>query len=542
MAGVQIPAGPFFSLIFSNTVFDLGDELSKLTIFDGAESIGGNKVYLEDEHGAVFVDFGTNYKRMGLFFDEYLRPRSGRGIHDFLELGLVPPLRIYRNDVIPLDLDLGRLGECRVDAVFLSHAHMDHAGCIGLLELEIPVVCTPYTAAILKAIQDSGRTELPNQIVYAVLRERLQEDGRVFKSCHWKSMPAQGREFLLTTQPSAKLEQFWEKPAGARELLTKPLRTAAHVPIPFKCWEVDHSIYGAAAFGFETEDGWVIYTGDFRSHGKRQAETKRFVREASSLDVAALLIEGTRASRERAGEESEEEVLHNSLEAVEKEKNLVIADFQPRHIERLETFRKIAAESGRSLVITTRDAYLLEAVKSVDGVDRTRDVLIYQELKETKNTWERNILQKFEDRIVDPVDVAKNPDAYILSFSFWDMKNLLDIKPKSGTYVYSSSEAFTEEAEFDFLRLWEWLKLFNFRVIGFEIRQVNGDLKPFFQPGYHASGHASGPELLQVIETIAPRVLIPIHTENPEFFTKEVRGTKVLLPRNGQSFDLAKLK
>jgi len=35
-------------------------------------------------------------------------------------------------------------------------------------------------------------------------------------------------------------------------------------------------------------------------------------------------------------------------------------------------------------------------------------------------------------------------------------------------------------------------------------------------PGYHASGHASGPGLLQLVKTVRPKVRIPIHTEQPQ--------------------------
>lgn len=517
--------------------------MTKIIVFDGGDSIGGNKIYLQSGEKGVFLDFGTNYKRMGRFYEEYLKPRSSRGLYDFLELGLVPFLRIYRPDAIPSDLDIGRLRKCRVDGIFLTHAHMDHAGCIGLLNMEIPVICSPYTAAILKAIQDSGRTELSNQIAYTAPKEPLPEDSRVLKSADWKRNPCLGRRFLLTSNPSSELQDFWSVIPGSRKLQSRPLGVAGGEILPFKAWEVDHSIYGATAFGFEVEEGWVVYTGDFRIHGARWKQTRRFIREVANLDVAALIIEGTRTGRsEEGGSESEEEVFKNSLAVVEKEKGLVIADFQPRHVERLETFIKIAKERGRSLVVTARDAYLLSALKTVDGVDRMKDVLVYRELRENKSGWEKQVNQHFRDRMVDPKEIAKNPEAYILSFSFWDIKNLLDIGVKNGTYLYSSSEAFNEEMEFDFVRLWEWLTLFRFRVVGFEMGVEGGKPKPFFQHGYHASGHASADDLLETVETIGARVVIPVHTENHDFFSERVRSGRVVVSKkSGQVIDLSRM-
>ena len=74
-----------------------------------------------------------------------------------------------------------------------------------------------------------------------------------------------------------------------------------------------------------------------------------------------------------------------------------------------------------------------------------------------------------------------------MCFSLFDIKNLLDIKPSQGSYIYSSSEAFTEESEFDFVRLNNWLKFFEFTIYGFEIIEEEGKEKPTFTKGFHAS-------------------------------------------------------
>jgi len=51
----------------------------KITVYDGATTIGGNKIYVGDERG-VFLDFGMNFARYGEFFEEFLTERSGRGL------------------------------------------------------------------------------------------------------------------------------------------------------------------------------------------------------------------------------------------------------------------------------------------------------------------------------------------------------------------------------------------------------------------------------------------------------------------------------
>jgi len=104
----------------------------------------------------------------------------------------------------------------------------------------------------------------------------------------------------------------------------------------------------------------------------------------------------------------------------------------------------------------------------------------------------------------------------------------LDIKPKAGTYIYSSSEAFEEESEFDYLRLNNWLKFFNFEIIGFEIIEDETRIKPQFMKGYHASGHVSKSDLIRVIETIDPDIIIPVHTDSPEWFSDNFENAVLL--------------
>jgi ribonuclease J len=61
----------------------------RVRVLDGARTIGGTKIYLESGASAVLLDFGLNYHQWGLYCEEYLHPRAGRGLHDFSSSGLL---------------------------------------------------------------------------------------------------------------------------------------------------------------------------------------------------------------------------------------------------------------------------------------------------------------------------------------------------------------------------------------------------------------------------------------------------------------------
>jgi len=366
--------------------------------------------------------------------------------------------------------------------------------------------------------------KLGTDVAYFSNRE-LKGDGRVIKS---KGNILFSRDFICTEDYSDSLRSFLGLSTKSRSILEEgniiPLNSFSS-KFEINAFEVDHSIYGATAY-ILSGDNTIAYTGDFRLHGKKGKMSENFINKAKNASI--LIIEGTRAAREDI-HESEEEVYENCLNAAVDSKGLVIADFSARNFERLEAFKKIAKEINRTLIITAKDAYLLNALRKVDGIERIKDTIVYKELKTSTRYWEDKILvDDIEINYIDPTKISKDPNNFILCFSFFDIKNLLDIKSKGGTYIYSSSEAFEEESEYPFIRLNNWLKFFEFKIIGFEIIEEGARTKPQFMKGFHASGHVSKSDLIKAIDIIDPDIIIPVHTDFPEWFSKNYDNTVLL--------------
>jgi ribonuclease J len=120
-------------------------------------------------------------------------------------------------------------------------------------------------------------------------------------------------------------------------------------------------------------------------------------------------------------------------------------------------------------------------------------------------------------------------------FSYWDANELFDlINPNSHQktrYISASTEPFNEEMEIDEAKMVNWLDFFN---IDYDYELKNRQ-KIFVRR--HVSGHASKPELKELIEKINPARIIPIHTETPKHF-EEMFGSKVIFPKYAQPIEV----
>jgi len=132
--------------------------------------------------------------------------------------------------------------------------------------------------------------------------------------------------------------------------------------------------------------------------------------------------------------------------------------------------------------------------------------------------WERP--HAFSPYSIMDHEIREDPDGFVVYMDFYHLQTLIDLEPVTGsTFIRSVVEPFNEEMELDEVRVNNWMRRY-----GLEVHQC------------HASGHASGDDLRWLVETIDPRVVVPIHTERPEAFHD--LHDDVRLPRLGVPMDL----
>ena len=522
----------------------------RVTGWGGIGEIGGNKLLLEDGDWQVLLDFGKSFSAHARYFEEFLTPRTTTGAFDFLRTGLLPPLEgLYRPDLEVLPEvrafwtharnQAGYRNDVRPRAVLLSHAHQDHHGHLSFLNTGIPIVSSSVTALIVKGMQDCGQPGLENETV--IVRPRVA-DGAVLRTERASGDQRSWRLIDSDTWTDAA-ESFWKTPHFNKQTAGWTLRGTA----PFggaidgrrvRAFPVDHSIPGGHGFAVETSIGWIAYSGDIRMHGLGGDLTRQFAHELQALDVALLICEGTQASSD--GPAATEEGVRQSVhEAIGNAEGLVVGDFSPRNFERLDTFLDAARHAGRQLVVLEKDAFLLHALATADPAtplpDAAQGPLIYRERRESRRAWGQLVAETYGSAMVDPDEIARSPGEFVLAVSFYDVLRLLDVDAGGGTWIYSTSEPYNEEQVLDINRLRQWVDLLQMEMLG----RLGDDPS---QERFHASGHASGPDLLEFIEIAQPRRLMPIHLESGglDFYREHVpaMGIELAEPAWAQAVDI----
>ncbi|MEM2718697.1 MAG: MBL fold metallo-hydrolase [Candidatus Bathyarchaeia archaeon] len=438
---------------------------TKIVFYGGVNEVGGNKILINDGDTRILFDFGASFALRDKFYSTpFLSPKSGL---DLIKLGILPDLRgAYLFDE----------ADPNIDAVFLSHSHMDHAAHISFLKRNIPIYCGETTAAILNALSDVRPTSVEFNL-----------EGVKFK----------------TFRTGDKIK------VGSIEV----------VPI-----HVDHSVPGSYGFIIHTSSGTIVYTGDLRWHGSKPELTEDLVSASAREGTDVLICENTNMTEIEVSSESEVMSKINNL--VSNTPQLVLTEFACADIDRLRSFYEVALRNNRMLTVSLKQAYLLYKLESDPhlNVPKITDgsILIFQKEKKRYFHWEQEIMNLGEP--ISPYEISKMQDKIILHMSFFDLSWLVDINPSPGScYILSASEPFNEEMEIDFNRLLNWLEHYGLP-----------------QYHVHVSGHIIPLHLRKLLEVVKPRKVFPIHGTYARLFKKFVGDlqSEVIIPEREKEYEI----
>lgn len=446
--------------------------------------IGGNKILLETGKCKLFLDFGKNFEQERKFYDEpYLSPGEEKHL---LALGILPRIKgLYKKDE----------GKAEVDAVVLSHPHLDHMHYIRYIKNQVPIFCGRETRDIIIAREFSGK-------------------------------PAGSKEYYIAnlTSKGRKIFKNFVTFKSGQKVTVKD-------SVTIEPWAVDHSIPGAYGYIITTSDTSLLYTGDFRFHGRRGYLTEKLIQDAAKKRCEMMIIEGTNISRARPA--SEEEIEEKFIRIINRTSGLVMVGFSPTDIDRLNTFYRVAKRCGRKLVISLKQAFMVQSLSCYPGLAffnlSSPGVYILAKKKKFRGAWEKEIIEKWGEKIRKGEKLNTDQRKTILVSSFYDMKEIIDIKPVPGSiYILSQSEPFNEEMQINYSKLLNWLEWYGIPVYHL-----------------HASGHADPQELKRSIARVAPEFVFLIHTERPALYQRYVQDLplgRIICPVFGKPYRIRKKK
>ena len=262
----------------------------------------------------------------------------------------------------------------------------------------------------------------------------------------------------------------------------------------------DHSAFDSYMLLCEADGERILYTGDFRSNGR-----KSFGRLLNDLPckVDKLICEGTTLSRTTT---------HKSKTEAELEE-LAVAEFRntsgpifllqsSTNIDRIVTMYRAAKRTGR---VFLQELYMAEATSAIGGnIPNPQFSDVYAFITNPKR---HDALTKYQR--MGKARIAKSPFVMCVRSSMLRyLQGLAKICSfENGLLVYSMWTGYKEQPA---------MAKFIDECQNLGLRLVD----------LHTSGHAYPDTIRTLIAHVNPDEIIPIHTENPAWFSENTQKSR----------------
>lgn len=406
----------------------------RVTIHRGTHTIGGSCIEIASGSHRIILDLGMP-----------LMGRDGAELtaqdieNKTRENGILPDVAGLYDDQLPA-----------VDAVLLSHAHIDHHGLLGHVHPEIPIYMSKGS-------------------------DKLIEIGNIF--------------YPEKTQISnIQHFEYW-----------KPFMVG---PFTITSYLMDHSAFDTSAFLIECEGKKVFYTGDLRAHGRKEKVFENLV-EQPITKLDCLIMEGTTLGGAHKGCENEQEVEEQFIETFMKQKDMSFILTSGSNIDRLVSLYKAIVRSNKTLVIDLYTAYVLDQLQELrpnlppHGKDNVRVFYMYGHAKRLADNNLKEFLYKMKSRKIELDEIVKNRVNMIVKLPIW--------KGMEKIAATASKERPLNDSQLIY-SMWKGYLEKNTGVKEFRSKYGIG------MKYIHTSGHAYLNDLQRLVHALNPSVLIPVHT------------------------------
>lgn len=422
-----------------------------LTIHRGTHEIGGSCVEVTSGSSRIIIDIGMPLVNSdGEKFS--LEDYDALSSEELVSKKVLPDVKgIYKWDK----------QDKKVDGVLISHPHMDHYGFFNYLRDDTNY----YIGESAKKIIDM--------------------------TCVFTSM-------------KGTISKFTPLESG------KALIIGGFKVTPYL---MDHSAYDAYAFLIEAEGKRIIYSGDFREHGRKENAFKYFL-NAVPKNVDTLILEGTMLGRQKEIVKTEQELEEEIDVLVKRTNGITLMNFSVQNIDRVVTMYRAAKRNNKIFVIDFYAANVLSLLRKTiphPSSDFPELRVFYPTRLSDKVAREghRDLMLKFGKYKITKQEINEKGKEIMMVVRSSMLNDLRYINVEHGLFIYSMWEGYLKEKPMQ--------SMLDF------IKDNKMDFKSI-----HTSGHASADTLSKVTDIINPKVVIPIHSFYPEEYKQISTNIKIL--------------
>jgi ribonuclease J len=349
-----------------------------------------------------------------------------------------------KEGLVPATLDT----EAPVDGVLLSHPHQDHYGLLGELPADWPVYCG---AACEKLVRLTGG--------------------------------------IFGTAPPQRFTA-WEGgvPFIAGPFTVTPILT-------------DHSAFDAYMLLVEVHGKRLLYSGDFRLHGRKGALVRAMM-DNPPIDLDALVLEGTNLGTDKPCS-SETDLEARFTDLFQATAGRVFVAWSAQNIDRTVTLYRACLRSGRTLVVDLYTAEVMDMLAEFGRLPRPgwRNLKVgitSAFARMYKNTGREAFVSRMAKFGISADKLAETPSQWVVMTRPSLMRD----------YEFKGVIPTPQDA-------WSWSMWSGY------LKNEDGQkVQAWFDAGQcsaahiHTSGHASPADLRSFAGKINPKALIPVHGVN----------------------------
>ncbi|GHT97882.1 hypothetical protein FACS1894142_3380 [Spirochaetia bacterium] len=329
-------------------------------------------------------------------------------------------------------------------------------------------------------------------------------------------------------EASHKLIELTAAFAGKQAVIESPRYFKTYEPFTFGDMEItpylmDHAAFDAYAFLIRAGEKSLLYTGDFRAHGRKWKLFYKFLHIAPK-NVDYLLMEGTTLSRPRQKFKTEDQLEDQFVKTFKETKGINLVYLSGQNIDRLVTIFRACKKCGKLFVIDFYIANILTELAANSGVpcpsSNFPEIKVFFPsllCKKIERLNRNDLIDRFRQYEITPEEIDEKARHIVMTvrssmeFEIKRLKNISD-----GMLIYSMWEGYKENESTERF-------LTNLVKRGAAITTI------------HTSGHADYDTLQKLASTIQHKELIPIHTTEGSQYQTIFPESNVKQMHNGET-------